>query len=83
MGKAVGQTHNKVLANMAGDVQVLSFVHLINSCGSLNICVSKPPHRQAAKTLCATIRDTATIKPTARNQRHNRLSKAVSSSLVK
>jgi hypothetical protein len=31
---------------MAGDVQVLSFVHLMNSCSKSNICASKPPHRQ-------------------------------------
>ena len=37
---------NMVLANMAGDVQILSFVLLMNSSGRLNICASKPPHRQ-------------------------------------
>ena len=35
--------HNKGLKEMAGEVVNQTFVHLINSCGRLTVCASKPP----------------------------------------
>jgi hypothetical protein len=34
---------NKGLKEMAGEVVNQTFVHLINSCGRLTVCASKPP----------------------------------------
>jgi len=36
-------TDNKGLKEMAGEVVNQTFVHLINSCGRLTVCASKPP----------------------------------------
>ncbi len=40
---AVARTHNKGLKEMAGEVVIQTFVYLINSCGRLTVCASKPP----------------------------------------
>lgn len=37
---------NKVLADMAGDVQVLIIVHLFSGSGGLKIVLLNRPHRQ-------------------------------------
>ncbi|HOZ96405.1 MAG TPA: hypothetical protein PLS07_04865 [Niabella sp.] len=39
----VARTHNKGLKEMAGEVVNQTFVHIINSCGRLTVCASKPP----------------------------------------
>jgi|GEM_PF-1487807 len=41
--KKSGDTHNKGLKEMAGEVVNQTFVHLINSYGRLTVCASKPP----------------------------------------
>jgi hypothetical protein len=41
--RRVEYSHNKGLKEMAGDVVKQTFVHLINSCGRLTVCASKPP----------------------------------------
>ena len=41
--KAAAHAHNNGLKEMAGEGVNLTFVLLINSCGSLTVCASKPP----------------------------------------
>lgn len=57
---------HKVLPNVAGDVQVLSIVHLMNSCGRLNFCVKIPLHRQAVQRYAS-----CTDHPTDTNEQKN------------
>ena len=42
-GRKEERTDNKGLKEMAGEVVNQTFVHLINSCGRLTVCASKPP----------------------------------------